>query len=177
MTPNSNGYTGKQVNYPVEGKGAKRFLFRFQGNGGGCFEMIHLISCFMKGMLKFTGLVIALVICACGTTYEEPDTAIDAGRQFISAIYNGNFKRAGQLIIADEENRLILEQTIEKDFRARDGFGKEALSKASIQIREIKTTGNNTTLLYFNNAYTNKVSALEIKKEGEFWRVDLGKDF
>lgn len=129
----------------------------------------------MKKMLKIIGLFMAFVISSCGTSYEEPDTAIDAGRQFISAIYNGNFKRAGQLIINNEENRVILEQTIEKDFRARDGFGKEALSKASIRINEIKTMDNGTTLLYFTNAYTNKASELEIKKEGEFWRVDLRK--
>jgi hypothetical protein len=131
----------------------------------------------MIKMLKIAGLIMAFVISACGTSYEEPETAIDAGRQFISAIYNGNFKRAGQLIIANEENRKILDKTIEKDFRARDGFGKEALSKASIRINEIKTIDSSTTLLYFTNAYTNKASELEIKKEGEYWRVDLRKVF
>jgi hypothetical protein len=49
-------------------------------------------------------------MAACGTSYEEPETAIDAGRQFISAIYNGNFKRAGQLIVQDEANALYVYQ-------------------------------------------------------------------
>jgi hypothetical protein len=129
----------------------------------------------MNNMLKIAFLLIAFTVSACGTSYEEPETAIDAGRQFISAIYNGNFKRAGQLIVKNDENRVILEQTIEKDFRTRDGFGKEALSKASIRINDIKTINNTTTLIYFTNAYTNKESELEIKKEGEFWRVDLRK--
>jgi len=129
----------------------------------------------MKRKISSAGLFLAFIFSACGTSYDEPETAIDAGRQFISATYNGNFKRAGQLIGGDENDRTLLEQNIEKDFRARDGFGKEALSKASIQIKEIKTIDSTTTLLYYTNAYNNKVSELEIRKIAGLWRVNLEK--
>jgi hypothetical protein len=127
----------------------------------------------MKGIFSSTGLFLAFIISACGTSYEEPETAIDAGRQFISAIYNGNFKRAGQLVIQDEANAAILENKIEKDFRSRDGFGKEALSKASIQIIEIKNIDSSHTLLLFKNAYTGNETQLEISKIEDTWRVSL----
>jgi hypothetical protein len=127
----------------------------------------------MKIMIKITGLLMGFFMAACGTSYEEPETAIDAGRQFISAIYNGNFKRAGQLIVQDEANALYLESKIEKDFRARDGFGKEALSKASIQIMKIKKTDSTHTLLLFKNAYSGMNTQLEIKMVEGLWKVNL----
>ncbi len=129
----------------------------------------------MTKLLKLAGWIMVFLIGACDAGYEEPETAIDAGRQFISAIYNGNFKRAGQLVVPEGQSRLILSETIEKDFRARDGFGKEALSKASIRIMEIKTIDTATTLLYFTNAYSQKMNELEIKKSGGLWRVNLEK--
>lgn len=118
-------------------------------------------------------LLFSVFIAGCGTSYEEPDTAIEAGRQFISAIYNGNFKRAGQLIEPGDSNRIILEERIEKDFRARDGFGKEALSKASIQILRIINADSTHTHLHFTNAYTGKDARLNITKVNGLWRVNL----
>lgn len=119
--------------------------------------------------------VIFLLVSACGTSYEEPDTSIEAGRQFILAIYNGNFKRAGQLIEQDDQNKNFLTENIEKDFRSRNGFQKEALSKSSIQIIEIINVDSTTTLLHFNNAYTGKEAKLEIRKQNGLWRVNLMK--
>lgn len=140
----------------------------------GWFDRIHLFSCSMNRnfLLAFIFLPVTILL-ACGTTYEEPETAIDAGRQFISAIYNGNFKRAGQLIVPGETNETILSDQIEKDFRSRDGFGKEALSKSSIQIKNVQVLDSTTTLLKFVNAYNARENTLEIKKTGGLWKVNL----
>jgi hypothetical protein len=132
----------------------------------------------MKRMKVFIWPLISgfmLLASACGTSYEEPDTAIEAGRQFISAIYNGNFKRAGQLIVQDEANKTFLENEIEKDFRSRDGFGKESLSKASIQVNKIITIDSNHTVVHFKNAYTGSDAQLNIIRQGGLWRINLLK--
>lgn len=126
-------------------------------------------------LLRVQFVFLALLVWGCGTSYEEPDTAIDAGRQFISAVYNGNFKRAGQMVEQNEANKKLLEENFEKDFRSRDGFAKEALSKSSIQIIEIITVDSTTTLLHFNNAYNGKDTKLEIRKQSGLWRVNLAK--
>jgi hypothetical protein len=124
---------------------------------------------------KLLSLIIITGLLSCGASYEEPDSAIEAGRQFISAIYNGNFKRAGQLIVQDESNSRMLKEDIEKDFRSRNSFAKDSLSKTSIQINKITNVDSLTTIMEFTNAYHNHESVLLIKKENGLWRVRIEK--
>lgn len=114
-----------------------------------------------------------LAAAACGATYDTPDTAIDTGRQFINATYQGNFKRANQLIEPTETNLNTLKNRIEADFRSRDGFGKEALSKSSIQIQAIENLSDKTLKIRFTNAYTTKSDSLLVLPNGDSWQVRL----
>jgi hypothetical protein len=118
-------------------------------------------------MIAFIGLY------ACGTNEEAPETPIDAGRAFISAIYNGNFKRAKKLVVNSEPTLKMLEESIEKDFRSRDGFQKDALSKASIQIIKIETRDSTHTVVQFLNEYSGKPAAIEVVKKEGIWQVSL----
>lgn len=124
-------------------------------------------------MQKYLLLFACLAAAACGATYESPDTAIDTGRQFINATYQGNFKRANQLIEPTDTNINTLKNRIEADFRSRDGFGKEALSKSSIQIEAIEHLADKTLKIRFNNAYTNKSDSLLVLPNGDNWQVRL----
>jgi hypothetical protein len=122
---------------------------------------------------KYLLLTNCLAALACGTTYEPPDTAIDTGRQFINATYQGNFKRAYQLIEPTESNMNTLKNRIEADFRSRDGFGKEALSKSSIQIQSIETLADKSVKIKFTNAYTAQPDSLLVVPNGDSWQVRL----
>jgi hypothetical protein len=113
----------------------------------------------------------AFIFSGCNPNYEEPETAIDAGRQYIQAIYQGNFKRANQLIGVDDSSKYYLDEVVEKDFRSRNSIQKEALSQSSIQIVQVKTINNEKTLLYFTNAYTKKEDSVRLEKINEKWVV------
>lgn len=116
------------------------------------------------------------IICiSCGTGFTEPESPIEAGREFINAVYNGNFKKANKLIIDNEENKQLLKEVFEKDFRKRGGFEKEALSKASIQIVAIQTDKEGNTSIKFNNAYFSTQSQLWVEDADNLWRVNLIK--
>ena len=129
----------------------------------------------MKFLRNFFILSLIYLSAGCNTGYEEPDSAIEAGRQFISAIYNGNFKRAGQLITEDKGNREMLKDQIEKDFRSRNSFAKDSLSKSSIQINKISAIDTLTTIIEFTNAYYRKEGILLVKKVDGYWRVKIEK--
>ncbi len=113
----------------------------------------------------------AVLFSGCNPNYEEPETAIDAGRQYINAIYQGNFKRANQLIGVDDASKTYLEEVVENDFRTRNSAQKEALSQSSIQIIRVNKISDTKTLLHFTNAYSNQEDTLRVEKINEKWIV------
>lgn len=117
-------------------------------------------------------LLITFALLSC-TSYESPDSAIDCGRQFINATYQGNFKRAKQLLVPTPQNLQVLENDIEKDFRSRDGFGKEKLSKSSIVINGVENQGDTATFIKYINAYNNKPTSIKCVLVNGEWKADL----
>ena len=126
-----------------------------------------------KIRLSYCVLMLAITQMLACTAYETPDSGIDCGRQFINATYQGNFKRAKQLLIPTEENILLLEEKIEKNFRNRNSFEKENLSNASITINHLESKGDTVQLIHFTNAYNSKPQILKcVLVQGE-WKTDL----
>lgn len=118
-------------------------------------------------------LLLAITQLLACTAYETPDSGIDCGRQFINATYQGNFKRAKQLLVPTTENIMLLEENIEKDFRSRNSFEKENLSNTSITINHLESKGDSVQLIHFTNAYNGKPQVLKcVQVQGE-WKTDL----
>ena len=122
------------------------------------------------GFLLFT-------VLSCGQNYETPDNAIDCGRQFIEAIFKGNFKRARQLTLPDEQNLTLLNERLAKDFRSRSGLDKDQLRNASIVINEIDNVNDSVTIINFLNSYDNKPAILKVVKQNGRWLTDLKYTF
>src|SRR5678815_1054334 len=100
--------------------------------------------------MRYLALAFLLfTVLSCGENYETPDTAIDCGRQFIEAIFKGNFKRARQLTLPDEQNLAFLNDRLAKDFRSRSSLDKDQLRNASIVINEIENASDTVTIINF----------------------------
>ena len=117
-----------------------------------------------------------LLLTAC-SSYEAPESGIDCGRQFINATYQGNFKRAKQLLVPTDANTRLLNTRFEKPFRSLDGFGKERLSQSSIVILSIKTISENEVQVAYQNAYDNQPKTLQCVQQGGQWLVNLSFSF
>lgn len=111
------------------------------------------------------------------SSYEEPESGIDCGRQFINATYQGNFKRARQLLLSDPEQQELLKTQIEQDFRSRNSNAKEALSKSSIVVRNIEQQGDSAVYITYQNAYNNQERKLRIVNTPAGWKTDLAFAF
>jgi hypothetical protein len=128
--------------------------------------------------MKQTALVLLLmVVFGCGESYESPDNAIDCGRQFIDAIFDGNFKRARQLMVPDEQNMQLLNDRLAKDFRSRNSLDKDQLRNASIVINEIENVSDTVTIINFLNSYDNKPAVLKVVFRNGQWMTDLKYTF
>lgn len=140
------------------------------------------VSCiFVPIMQQMRFLLGLLVLCmvtalAC-TSYEVPDSGIECGRQFINATYQGNFKRARQLVIPDRLNTGLLQEKIETEFRQFSSAQKEQLSKTSINIAGIKSEGDTVQYISYVNAYNLQPRTLRcVYRQGE-WFTDLAYSF
>lgn len=118
-------------------------------------------------------LFIANFLVACNPQYETPDSALDAGRQFINSVYQGNFKRANQLICRDEKNIQLLKTLFEKDFRASSSNRKELLSKASIVILKAEQSINNRTIVQYKNAYNGQKATIVVLQTDKEYCITL----
>jgi hypothetical protein len=116
------------------------------------------------------------LLMAC-TSYEAPESGMDCARQFIQATYQGNFKRAKQLLVPTEENINLLKEQFEKDFRSRNAFEKEKLSNASITINHSEAKGDSVQMIHFINAYHGNEQILKCVKRQGAWQTDLSFSF
>jgi hypothetical protein len=129
----------------------------------------------MKQIVSAVLLMILLV--GCGPGYEKPTDAIDCGRQFIDAIFKGNFKRARQLMLQDQQNQVLLDEKLAKDFRGRNSLDKNQLRTASIVINEIDNVNDSVTIINFLNSYDNKPAVLKVVLVNGEWMADLKYTF
>lgn len=130
-----------------------------------------------QNMKRAVLLVLLFAMVACGESYEKPSDAIDCGRQFIDAIFKGNFKRARQLMVQDDENLTILNERLAKDFRNRNSLDRNQLRTASIVINEIDNASDTVTIINFLNSYDNKPAVLKVVKRNGEWLTDLKYTF
>jgi len=118
-----------------------------------------------------------LLVQGCESSYEEPETAIDCGRQFIDAIFKGNFKRAKQLTLPDEKNLDLLRNHLEKDYRSRNSVDKEQLRSVSIVINSVDEFADTAAIINFLNSYDGKSAVLKVVKTNDRWLTDLKYTF
>jgi hypothetical protein len=129
-------------------------------------------------MKQIVSSVLLLVLLAgCGESYEKPTDAIDCGRQFIDAIFKGNFKRARQLMLPDPQNMELLNEKLARDFRGRNSLDKNQLRTASIVINEIDNVSDSVTIINFLNSYDNKPAVLKVVLVNGEWMTDLKYTF
>ena len=130
----------------------------------------------MNRFFRWGWLPLLLLLAACNS-YEAPESGIDCGRQFINATYQGNFKRAKQLLVPGDANAQLLSNRFEQPFRSLDGFGKERLSQSSIVILSIKTISENEVQVAYQNAYDNQPKTLQCVQQDGQWLVNLSFSF
>ena len=118
---------------------------------------------------------ILFILTACtNPNYTPPENALDAGRQFADAIYKGNFKRAADLIVPDEQNKNLLTQKLEDPYHLSTSADRTLLAQASLQILEIDNQAKDSSLfIHFLNLYDNKPAILKVIKSNSGWLVDL----
>lgn len=119
-------------------------------------------------------LVITLgLFLSCNSKEEiHPQTALDAGRDFIRASLNGDFKNAELLLLKDTQNLQLFESY--KTFYDRlPADKKKNYKEASYNINKYMDVDDSTSIINYSNSFMNKPMEIKLVKVNNLWGVDF----
>ncbi len=131
--------------------------------------------------MKYTFLLLTILfVFSCKNPEEEyhrPESAIDAGRQFIQLSLSGKFNTANKYMLQDEDNQYWLAK-LSKEYNNTTEQDKAGYSKAAITIYEVNDViPDSVTIIRYSNSYKNRPLKLKVVKANGEWKVDFKYTF
>ncbi len=131
---------------------------------------------YIKFFIPFFLLTAAFLSCSHPAGYQKPDDGLDAGREFIRAVLDGDYEKAGLYIPENEEDRLFFDR-YKTYMRKQPSAELSGLKSASIIVNKVEPTGDSLILINYANSFSQKPMDVKVvKKDGEWW-VDFKYTF
>jgi len=109
--------------------------------------------------------------------YHKPESALDAGREFIQQSLKGQFNTANKYMLQDEDNQYWLGKWRE-EFNKMSEEEKAGYSKSSINIAEVSDViADSLTIINFSNSYKKRAQKIKVVKNNGDWKVDFKYTF
>jgi hypothetical protein len=117
--------------------------------------------------------VLAAAACNSGGGFKKAENAADAGREFIRASLDGDYKKAKLYLLQDADNLRMI-QAQEANYNRMSAEEKEAYKEASILPVEIKPLNDSlTTYKYSYSSNPKDTTTIWVIREKGEWLVDL----
>ena len=128
-------------------------------------------------MQKLTFLLVVFLIC-CNNKgdYKKPESALEAGREFIDNSLKGHFNTAKKYMLPDDENIYWLNK-VSTDYNKLSEQDKTGLSQSSININEVADVSDSITVINYSNSYKNRSQKVKVVKHKGEWLVDFKYTF
>ena len=125
-------------------------------------------------MMKKWIVPITVLLAACGEGELKPaEDAQDAGRQFIRASLDGDYKKAEFYLLQDSTNLMLLDQQ-KSNYAGLSKAQKNDYEDASIIPISIKPADSITVYYrYYPSSNPKDTTSLRITKKDNVWLVDL----
>ncbi|MBA4168459.1 MAG: DUF4878 domain-containing protein [Chitinophagaceae bacterium] len=124
----------------------------------------------MKYLIIFAAVIL---FAGCGVGYEKAEDPQDAGRQFIRASLDGDYKKARFYMLEDSTNALLIERQ-KRNYEELNGPEKQQHRNASIRPISIEKVNDTATVYkYFNTYNTKDTTSITVVKYNGDWLVDL----
>jgi hypothetical protein len=125
----------------------------------------------------FISLIAALFFsCNDPVGFKKPEDGLDAGREFVRAVLDGDYKK-GELYVIPDDDDLRLYKRYTDYMRKQPGSELIELKQASIIINKVEEVSDSIQIINYSNSYTQKPMDIKVvKKDGEWW-VDFSYTF
>ena len=130
----------------------------------------------MKPILSITFFLTLFFSCTQPEGFKEPEDSIDAGREFVRAVLDGDYEKANLYILENDEDKSLFERykTYTKKQPRQE---KLQLKSASIIINKVEKLNDSTSIINFSNSYSMKPMDLKVILSNKKWRVDFSYTF
>ncbi len=108
--------------------------------------------------------------------FHEAEDPMDAGREFVRAVLDGNFEKASLYVLDNPDDKELFERYITY---MKNQPQKEKLNfkSASIIINNIQTLNDSVSIINYSNSYSMKPTDLKVVLANKKWRIDFSYTF
>jgi hypothetical protein len=128
---------------------------------------------------RFLSILVTLTfLFSCNTPegFEEPEDPLDAGREFLRAVLDGDYEKANLYLLNDPEDQELYNR-YQSYMKKTPKTEKLQLKSSSIVINKVETLSDSVTIINYSNSYTMKPTDLKVVKVGTSWKVDFSYTF
>jgi hypothetical protein len=108
--------------------------------------------------------------------FKNPEDPLDAGREFVRAILDGNYQKAGLYINKDQEDKDLF-TTYQQYMKKQPQKERLLLKSSSIIIHKSETINDSVTIINFSNSHSMKPMDIKVIREDNTWKIDFSYTF
>lgn len=108
--------------------------------------------------------------------FSNPEDPLDAGREFVRAVLDGDFEKASLYVCENEEDKEIFER-YKQYMKKQPKYERLQLKSASIIVNSVEKLNDSISIINFSNSHTMKPADLKVVKEQNKWKVDFSYTF
>lgn len=123
-------------------------------------------------------LFITAAVFACNEPegFKSPEDPLDAGREFVRAVLDGNYEKANLYLLNDQED-IELFGRYQAYMKKQPKKEKLQLKSASIIINKVENQNDTVSIISFSNSYSMKPMDLKVVKSEKSWKIDFSYTF
>ena len=130
----------------------------------------------MKKILIYLFFVMAIFSCNQPEGFKEAEDPLDAGREFVRAVLDGDYQKASLYIENNPEDKELF-QRYQLYMKKQPQKEKLLLKSSSIIINTVEKLNESISIVNFSNSHSMKPMDLKIILRENKWRVDFSYTF
>jgi hypothetical protein len=139
---------------------------------------MDFITIMHKRILTSGALPVLLFFLSCSDPqgFKKPEDALDAGREFVRAVLDGNYEKA-EMYILPEKDDLELFARYRAHMLKQTDKDKRNLKEANIIINKVDPVNDTVSIVNFQNSWSNKPANLKVVQRDGNWYIDFKYTF
>jgi hypothetical protein len=129
---------------------------------------------------RFLGTILvalaAIAACSDPQGFKRPEDPLDASREFVRAVLDGNYEKAEKYVLPEEDD-IALFQRYRNYMNKQPAEEKRNLKESNIIINKVEAESDSVSIVNFQNSWSNKPADLRVVRRDGEWYIDFKYTF